>query len=404
MRVLFLTGDIPYPTNTGARIRTFNLIANAKDEAQVTVATMVHDDAYAARLAVLRDVCAGVELVSKPPEQMAGFYGGLFRSLFSARPFIVDKHQYQPYIDKVRTLINSRRFDLVHCDSISLAPLVMGHLPIPAVLTEHNMEAIIWQRYVEEEQAFARRWYMNAQYRKVAAFEAAACRAVDLVITVSDDDRRRLQESYQVSHSIVVPNGVDTGYFAPRAVPYEPDTMVFTGSMDWRPNQDAMLWFYEAIWPLVTAKRPNAKLYVVGRKPPEKIIAIGKADPRIVVTGTVDDVRDFTAKGAVYVVPLRIGGGSRLKILEALAMQKAIVSTTIGAEGLTLASGRDLLIADEPASFASHVIALFDDPERRASLGKNGYETVRATYDWKSVARLQLVAWQEAIKRRHQKP
>lgn len=399
MNVLFLTGDIPYPTNTGARIRTFNLIKHAQKDAKVTVATMVHDEGYAGRLGVLREHCAGVEFVSKPPSSVFEFYGGLFKSLFSSRPFIVDKHQYAPYTAKVQQLLKSGKFDLVHCDSISLAPIVMTLTTIPTLLTEHNMEAIIWQRYYEEEKAWARRWYIKQQYKKIFQFEKAACKAVDLVVAVSDEDKVRLKSQYGVDNAVVVPNGVDTDFFSPRETPVEADSIVFTGSMDWRPNQDAIYYFYETIWPRIVAKRPKAKFWIVGRKPPDRIVAMGKMDKRITVTGTVDDVRDYTARGAVYVVPLRIGGGSRLKILEALAMKKAIVSTTIGAEGLHLADGKDLILADSPDTFANQVVSLFDDATKRASLGEHGCVTILKQYDWRSVAKLQVAAWQASIDR-----
>ncbi|MDZ4722492.1 MAG: glycosyltransferase [candidate division Zixibacteria bacterium] len=398
MNVLFLTGDIPYPTNTGARLRTFNLIKHAStdEDVHITLATMVHDENYSARLAEMRRHCAGVEYVSHPPGSRAGFYGGIFKNLFSSRPFIVDKHVFRPYVDMVAELASTGKFDLIHCDSISLATSVPDQSGLPLVLTEHNMEAVIWQRYHEEEKHPLKRFYIGLQYDKVRSFEEGLCRLFDMVIAVSEEDKGRLAESYNARNVVVVPNGVQTDFFTPSSLAIEPETLVFTGSMDWRPNQDAIVWFHEDIWPRILEQRPRTRLWIVGRKPPEKIIALAKADNRITVTGTVDDVRGYIAKAAVYIVPLRIGGGSRLKILEALSMKKAVVSTTIGAEGLDVTAGRDIIIADSPESFAKEIFALFDNPATCERLGENGRAMVLEKYDWDRVAKLQVQVWRAA--------
>ena len=192
----------------------------------------------------------------------------------------------------------------------------------------------------------------------------------------------------------VVPNGVDTQFFSIKGGEHETqDSMVFTGSMDWRPNQDAILYFSREVWPLIKGNRPNASLWIVGRKPSAQIRALIKTNTSIHVTGMVDDVRPYIERASVYIVPLRIGGGSRLKILEALAMQKAVVSTSIGAEGLRVTDGHDIVLADNPLDLAESIIALFDDAGRRRELGKAGRSLVIDKYDWSLVAQKQQHVW-----------
>jgi glycosyltransferase involved in cell wall biosynthesis len=180
---------------------------------------------------------------------------------------------------------------------------------------------------------------------------------------------------------------VDTDYFRPSgAVAQEPSDLVFTGSMDWMPNEDGILWFVDEILPRIHERRPEATLTVVGRNPPPRIAALAGRDPRLRVTGTVPDVRPYLERASVFVVPLRVGGGTRLKVYEALAMERALVSTTIGAEGLPVTDGRHLLLADEPAAFARAVLGLLDDPARCRVLGADGAAFVRQHFGWDRVA------------------
>jgi polysaccharide biosynthesis protein PslH len=403
MKVLFLTGDVPWPTDTGARIRTFNLIKHSQSAAEVTLLTMAQDTSYAERSAQMKEHCAEVLYVQRTPMSRLDMATGLIKSLWSPQPFISDKHQFGPYVQKVAELCYSGQYDVVHCDSISLAAAVPADCPIPTLLTEHNMEAVIWERYYEEEKNPLKRKYIHEQYKKVARFEGEMCRKFDIVAAVSEDDRLRLAQSYKVHNVVVVPNGVDTDYFHPIPSETIPNSMVFTGSMDWRPNQDAIGYFVDAIWPLIVQKCPSAHAWIVGRRPSDKLISIGKTEQGITVTGRVDDVRAYSAPAAVYIVPLRIGGGSRLKILEALAMQKAVISTTIGAEGLDVRNGEDIVLADTPEEFTARVLELFDRPAFRARLGEIGRTLVLEKYDWRKVAKTQIAAWEQAIAVRREK-
>jgi glycosyltransferase involved in cell wall biosynthesis len=215
--------------------------------------------------------------------------------------------------------------------------------------------------------------------------ERAACARADVTIAVSEADQHLLQQLAPTARCVAVPTGVDAAYFTPSGRPEIPQRLVFTGSMDWHPNEDAILYFSEAILPRIRAEVPDVTVTVVGRTPGAHLRAVAER-AGIVVTGTVDDVRPYIDEASVYIVPLRAGGGTRLKIFEALAMAKAVVSTTVGAEGLALTPDQNVCIADEPHAFADAVIALVREPARRRALGQAGRQLVEDRYSWERVA------------------
>jgi glycosyltransferase involved in cell wall biosynthesis len=247
-------------------------------------------------------------------------------------------------------------------------------------LFEHNVEYQIWRRLATLERRVARRTLLEIEWRKLRRCEAAACAAADLTIAVSEEDRQALNDVARGARITSVPTGVDTAYFAPGGRPEVPRRIVFTGSMDWYPNQDAVLHFIEAILPRIRAEIPEVSFTVVGRNPGPRLTSLARLG--VTVTGTVADVRPYIDEAALYVVPLRAGGGTRLKIFEALAMAKAVVSTTIGAEGLGVTSDRDIVLADGPDAFARAVVSLLRDGPARHRLGHAGRALVESAYTW----------------------
>jgi glycosyltransferase involved in cell wall biosynthesis len=252
----------------------------------------------------------------------------------------------------------------------------------------HNVEAEIWRRHAETKTRAVPRLLYSVQHKRMRRYEADALKRFDGVLAVSDADRETFARLYpgQVRGPVhVVPTGVDTEYFAPAPDPASRE-LVFTGSMDWLPNEDAMLYFCREILPLVRKAEPEVRLTIVGRAPTPAVTRLAAEDSRVAVTGRVDDVRPYIRRAAVYVVPLRIGGGTRLKIFEAMAMGKAVVSTTIGAEGLDVEDGTHVRLADDPERFAAAVIDLIRHQPRREALGTAARALVAGRYDWGAVA------------------
>jgi len=245
---------------------------------------------------------------------------------------------------------------------------------------------MIWKRLARTGTGWLRRMILENEWRRLRRYERHACEKVERTITVSGDDRDLLRSMAPHGSIFAVPTGVDTQYFSPRPDASERREVVFVGSMDWYPNEDAMRWFVENALPALRKRVPDVFVTAVGRNPSPKFTRDMQAH-NVHVTGTVNDVRDFMARAAVCMVPLRVGGGTRLKIFEGLAMGKATVTTTVGAEGLPLVDGREVAFADHPDDFADRIAGLLLDPERRKELGEAGRELVVSRYAWSRVAK-----------------
>lgn len=284
----------------------------------------------------------------------------------------------------VSRLIESQAVDLCIADFMVAVPNVRLDGPVPVVYFSHNVEHLIWRRLRDNER-FWRRALLELEWRKMRRCEADTCRRAQRTIAVSAQDRAVLSSIAPGADIRDVPTGVDIEYFAPQQNTEVSHRLVYVGSMDWYPNEDGVLFFIDAILPAIRRRIPEASLTVVGRNPSRRL-RDAAASAAVEVTGTVDDIRPFVAQAAIVVVPLRVGGGTRLKIFEAMAMGKAVVSTTIGAEGLPLTDDVHVIRADEPHAFADAVVTLLLDPVRRREIGKAARQLVEQRYSWDKVA------------------
>ena len=388
MRILWVKVGGLWPVNTGGRLRSFHTIAQLARRHRVTVLT-THGpaDAPEGLDAALAD-CERVVSVphAVPGHDSARFALALVRSWLSPLPVDIWRCRVPALRREVARHLASGHVDLCVVDYLAASPNVAMDGPVPSVLFAHNVEHMIWKRLSEIETRAWRRALLEVEWQKLRRYEAHACARARLTVAVSDVDREILATHAPRARVKAIPTGVDTSYFAPDRSHEVPGSLVFFGSMDWFPNEDGIEYFVEAILPRIRAEVPEARLTVVGRNPGPRVRRLA-AIAGVRVTGTVDDVRPHVAEAAVCVVPLRIGGGTRLKIFEALAMGKAVVSTTVGAEGLPLIPGTHFVQVDAPAQFAAAVIALQRDPARRRALGSAGRRLVEERYSWSQVAR-----------------
>jgi glycosyltransferase involved in cell wall biosynthesis len=292
----------------------------------------------------------------------------------------------------------ARAFDVLVADFIFAQPSLPPRPTVPVVFFEHNVEYRIWQRLAAIEERVGRRTLLEIEWRKVRRRERQALHRASLTIAVSDVDRQTLEAEAPGARVEVVPTGVDTEYFAPSRRAEIPHRLVFSGSMDWYPNEDAIRCFAASIWPRLRQRLPGISLTVVGRRP-RASLREALAGTGIELTGTVDDVRPYIDEAALYVVPLRVGGGTRLKIFEALAMGKAVVSTPIGAEGLGLEPDRHFVCARTEEDFIGAVIELLGAPDRRRALGDEGRRLVQQEYSWSQISRVFEHHLQQAVQR-----
>jgi glycosyltransferase involved in cell wall biosynthesis len=389
MRILWLKTELLHPVDKGGRIRTYNMLKELKRNHHVTYLTLDDGTADANARVLATEYCH--ELICIPHETKAkfsaGFYVELVANMFSSLPYFMKKYESMGMRLAIEEQANENRFNVLVCDFLQPSVNVPEQLNVPTVLFQHNVEAMIWKRHYEIQSNPVAKAYLFGQWRKTVNYERKACRRFDMVIAVSEADRETIRSEYNVSKVGDVPTGVDTTYFSPRKdSASQPHNLVFTGSMDWLPNEDAIQFFIKQVMPIIRRDCPKVTLTVVGRNPYRSLVELGKRDSSITVTGRVDDVRPYIDRAAAYIVPIRIGGGTRLKIYEAMAMAKPVISTTIGAEGLPVEHGRHLLIADTPEAFAAEVGKVFADQNLAASLALNSQRLVQDHFGWRSVS------------------
>jgi len=399
MRILWLKSDLLLPLDKGGKLRTWHLMRHLAQRHEITYLAFAEPGTAASDVDGMRAVAARVETIARaePAKGTPRFYADAAIHLVDPLPYAVGKYRSRAFRERIEQLLAERPFDLIVCDFLFPAVNLPKRLQCPAVIFTHNVESEIWRRHAETRTGALGRLLYGAQYRRMLRYEGRTLARFDGVLAVSEVDGDTFARLYPgaIARPVhVVQTGVDTEYFSPTAgaptallqSPAPGPSLVFTGSMDWLPNEDAMIFFCREILPIVRAEAPETTLTIVGRAPTPAVRKLADEHAGVRVTGRVDDVRPYMREAAVYVVPLRIGGGTRLKIFEAMAMGKAVVSTAIGAEGLPVVNGRHVVLADDAAAFARAIVGLMRDPQRRASLEQAARALVVERYDWSAVA------------------
>jgi glycosyltransferase involved in cell wall biosynthesis len=304
----------------------------------------------------------------------------------------VSRHHTQDFTRAIRRLIARETFDLVHCEWTPYASYMRAVGKLPMLIMAHNIETTVWRRRAQHASNLPERMFMASQARKMARFEKRSFARAGRVAVVTEEEAQTARK-WGARAVYLVSNGVDTEYLQPTGEPPEADSLLFLGSLDWQPNRDALQYLLREILPKIQATNPRAKLRVVGRQPATKLREQVEGLSGVEWVGEVPDIRPHFARATAVLVPLRIGGGSRIKILESMSMGKTVVATQIGAEGLEVLADVHCLIADSPADFSNSVLQLLEDPERAAELGRNGRELVLRQYDWSRVAKILEQAW-----------
>ena len=370
----------------GGKIRSFNIASELARRHEVDL-FMFYPSTTPDPHDQLRDRFARVDCVPLDLPKRASVPDTLAYAANAAttRPYQMRKYCRPAVQRRLRELLSGEHYDVLLCDFLLTAGVVPWDLGTRTVLFTHNVETTIWKRHFLVNKNPLWKLVAWREYRTMARAERRFTEMADHVLTVSDEDRGAFLEFLPEEKVTTVPTGVDLEYFKPADKPQTAHSLVFTGSMDWLPNEDAIIYFSTEILPLVQQRIPGVTLSVVGRKPGRKVIALAEKNPAIRVTGAVADIRPYVHEAAVYVVPLRIGGGTRIKIFEAMAMGSAVVSTSIGAEGLPVADGKNLLLADSPQDFADRTVALLTGLAERQRLGLAARALVESRYSWTEV-------------------
>jgi sugar transferase (PEP-CTERM/EpsH1 system associated) len=388
LKVLWVKSGGLVPLDHGGRIRSYQLAKELARKHHVTLFTFYAEQPSDAHTELERVFARVIALpLHIPPAKSRDDYLGYMRNLFSMRPYSQAKYCQAPVAARLRQHLHEESYDVLLCDFLLTAAVIPWEIPCPKVLFTHNIEQRIWERQFRIAHNPLWKAVCYREYRCLARMERHYIQRAERVLAVSETDREFFAGFADPAKIHVIPTGVDLDYFRSMPDSEEPNTLVFTGSMDWLPNEDGIFWFVEQVLPRIRQQIPDVTLWVVGRRASTRLKELGARENGVKVTGTVEDIRPFVARGSVYVVPLLVGGGTRIKIFEAMAMGKAVVSTSIGAEGLPVTGGEDILLADQPEAFAERVVGLLQDSAERRRIGQAARHLVEKDYSWASVAK-----------------
>ncbi len=395
MKILLITPQLPYPPEQGTSLRNFHILRGLAERHDLTLLSVVEDDQRDGEVPVqLRALCESVERVAVPVRSSRT---RLWQMVSSGEADMALRLRSEPLAAALRKLLGEQAFDVVQVEGLELAwlmPIVRAHAPgSTLVFDAHNAETVLQERAGSADRSNPRRWpaaaYSQVQSSRLCGYETWAVSEADWVTAVSESDAAALRSLYEGAGTAVtvIPNSIDVAaYVAANDEPSDEKfkyDVVFSGKMDYRPNVDAVLWFADEVWPLIRRQLPLASWAIVGQKPHARLARLAVL-PGVTVTGRVEDVKPYLRQAGVFVMPFRVGSGTRLKLIEALAAGLPVVSTPLGAEGFPVKDGGEMLLAEDAEGFAAAVLRILNDKGLRRSLGTAGQEFARA-YDWRVV-------------------
>ena len=396
MNVLLLTQVLPYPPDSGPKIKTWNVLKYLSQRHEVTLVSFVRGD-QSAEVNHLENYCEAVYTV---PIHRGGWRDGWYmsKSLITRQPFLMVRDNRTAMHQMIKQIISQTQFDIVHVDQLNMAQYAERVTGAGKILDAHNALWLLYKRLWQTMAPGPRKWLLGRDWRLIKQYEGDICRRFEGRLTVSEEDKVALQEAAgQSLKATVIPIAIDTDEVVEIRRSAEADHVLHIGTMFWPPNVDGILWFLREIFPLIQAQRPKTTFDVVGAKPPPEIMAYSSNGSGVNVTGYVVDPTPYYEATGVMVVPLRAGGGMRVKILNALAQGLPIVSTTLGCEGIAVESGRHLLVADTPEAFAQATLELLEDKRLANQLGHNGRHLIQSTYDYRTACIPLEALYQQAI-------
>jgi sugar transferase (PEP-CTERM/EpsH1 system associated) len=403
MKILWVKAGGLVPPDMGGKIRSYNILRQLAKHHEVTFFSFyaAHENDVHAELSHIfqRVILIPLDLPSAKSAKELLDYAV---RLFSHEPYNLTKYCRPQVRKRLRTLLQEETYDVILCDFLVPAGVIPWDWPCPKVLFAHNVEAVIWRRHYEVTRNPVWKALSWLEWKRMAAAERRYLQKADHVLAVSENDQEAFASFLDPQKLTVTQTGVDTEFFQPSGEQEMPNSLVFTGSMDWLPNEDAMFYFANEIFPLIRRRVPDATLCIVGRNPSNRLQDLATRVPNIQITGWVDDVRPYLSQRAVCIVPLRIGGGTRLKIFEAMSMGKAVVSTSIGAEGLPVKNVKHLLLADDPANFAESTLRLLGNASQRVHIGHAARHLVEENYSWVTVSKGFAEILENVVKRARQ--
>lgn len=402
LNVLVVDEEIPFPLNTGKRIRSYNLLKNLAHRHNLTFLCHQNFDQQERELGRIRFEQLGIQVVFLNRElprptvltSRSRLFWDLMRNVFSARPYVVQKHMSSELRHKLIDICADDQIDLVHFEWTPYAAALPDRFDKPWIANAHNVESLIWKRYFEIEANRLKRQYVKNQWKKFDRFERNVFQSANHIVFVSKPDQQLGESEFRCRQSAVVDNGVDVNEFRFEGpAKRDHNRILFLGSLDWRPNIDGICWFLDSVWPLVQKQCPDMTLDIVGRTPPSWFVERIRKTANANLFADVPSVIPCLTVAGLMVVPLRIGGGSRLKILEAAAAGLPVISTSLGAEGLDFDAGVHFISANTANRFADAICATAGDLALQNDIAVAARKRVEEKYDWPVLAEKLDFVW-----------
>jgi glycosyltransferase involved in cell wall biosynthesis len=392
-KILWLSHFVPYPPKGGCFQRSYNLIKEISSKNDLYLIALKHKDSthpdfdISIAKSELGKLCREVIIIDiSSSTSGTALYATAIKSLFTTTPMSVNMFKSQEMHEAIRRIKQKVNFQVVHFDTISMAEYIGDFSNVPMVMNHHGVESFMIKRRVENEPNFLNKMYLMIEGLKLERYEKKYCPRFDMNLAVSVLDKDLMGSITGIDNIEVIENGVDIKYFSPPENLTNNKNIIFAGRLDQYSNRESILYFCAKVWPIIKKQNPDIRFVIIGNNPPAKLAEIANKDKNIDLLGYVDDVRPHFATAMISVCPIKDGGGTRIKILDALAMGMPIVSTSIGCEGIDVTPGIDVFIADTPQEFADKVNSILTDICKRQSLSKNARKTAEDKYSWKVIS------------------
>lgn len=386
MNILFLSTENPYPPDHGHHIRTYNILKQLARENNIFFIGFAKRPDELKYKKHLEQFCKSVDIFLTPGGRNRWYLIlSLFANLFSPKPFAVKRFYRKEAKNRILQILNENDVNLVHFDMLHLGMYYDYINSVPKILVNHNVESLRLARLIKVQKNVFIKLYLYVQYLKLIYFEKKMCPKFDRCIVVSDTDKEILKKICSKDNFEIVPNGVDIEYFKPNNVKLKFNSLVWAGGMGDPYNKDAVDYFLEEIFPIIHSEIPDVQMNFIGPSPTDKLIKLAQNYPNIKVTGYVDDIRPYVAESSIFVAPLRSGSGTKIKVLNAMAQGKAVVTTSVGAEGINVENKKNIIISDDPKEFAENMIYLLKNPEVAKKMGEYGRNLIENNYAWEII-------------------
>lgn len=398
MNILQLTPRIPYPPHDGGAIAMYNTTKYLQKAGNNVTVLALNTNKHYQTPESIKDICTAVHAIDINTD--IRMFKAMF-NLFKSVPYNVERFISKKFSEKLKELLQNQTFDIVHLEGTFVAwyiDIIRKYTDIPIFLRSHNVEYLIWERLYKNAPHSPQAQYIRYLAKKLKRFEAKYFNKFDGILAITEEDARRMREDLKVTVPIeVIPAGVDFDSFTLNPqIETLPNSLFLFGSLDWMPNVEAVLWFYHKVFTQLRQEIPDVKLYIGGKNPPQEILNLHDEN-EVFIYGNVPSARDFMQSFEIMLVPLLSGGGMRIKIIEGMAMQKVIISTSIGAEGIQIAPEQNILIANTPEEFITQIKCCFENQELKQKLAQNALQTVKKYYDWQAITQKTIEFYQAVI-------